>query len=432
MSRLRGLRLARMQARMTSPHSRDRSGGRSRDAASRDTVLVLAPLDEDRAIGDALRFSPFAGMIPGTPGVGLPEAAVAVLVSDRLDNHDELCRDWAGRRPVLLVSDRRDFSFRIAAVRAGVSAIVDRPVDPVSVAASLKAAIGGEVERLSVVLVEDDILSGELSAAILRASGMDVVVVNDPARLLETVQRLLPDLILMDLNMPGASGIELAQVIRLNRHLVAIPILFLSGERNLELQRLARRFGGDDFLSKPIDPRVLVATVRLRGERARALRAVIERDALTGLLDRGAFHDHLTTLAGQGERFSLALLDIDLFKDINDTHGHAVGDQVIQTLAQLLVSDFEQKVIVGRCGGEEFGVILLDTDKATACRVIDRVRRRFAATAFEAGPTRFTASFSAGVAGSFGTPSPLDLFRAADEALYAAKRGGRNRLSAAA
>lgn len=417
---------------MTSPHSRDRSGGRSRDAASRDIVLVLAPPDEDGAIGKALRFSSFSGMIPGMPGAGPLDMASAVLVSDRLENHDQLCRDWAGRRPVLLVSDRRDYPFRIAAVRAGVSSIVDRPLDPVSVAASLKTAVGGEVERLSVVLVEDDILSGELSAEILRASGMDVVVVNDPARLLETVQRLLPDLILMDLNMPDANGIELAQVIRLAHDLVAIPIVFLSGERNTELQRLARQFGGDDFLTKPIDPRVLVTTVRMRGERAKALRAVMERDALTGLLDRGAFHDHLTTLTGQGERFSLGLLDIDRFKDINDTHGHAVGDHVIQTLAQLLASDLPQKVIVGRCGGEEFGVILLDTDKATAGRVIDRVRRRFAAMAFEAGTERFTASFSAGVAESRDTPSPLDLFRAADQALYAAKRGGRNRLRVAA
>src|SRR5580704_9534126 len=153
---------------------------------------------------------------------------------------------------------------------------------------------------------------------------MQTIIVTDPIDALNAMAAALPDLVLMDVQMPVTDGIELARVIRQSRQYLTVPILFLSAERDTSRQIEARKFGGDVFIKKPIDPHQLVSLVRLRADRARILRSMIERDSLTGLYNHGRFKDRLNHETERcqraGSEFSLAMIDIDHFKQVNDTY----------------------------------------------------------------------------------------------------------------
>ena len=399
-------------------------------------VQVFASGADFEGIAAALAFSDFGAETAATAcGRGDTERPViASIVSDGVDEPIALCRTMPPGRPTVLLASDIGFDMRLAAARAGIKAILKRPVDPVELLGVLKEFDKTAVhDRLSVVLVEDDRLTADLNAEILRASGIDVMVVYDPRGAVEAIERVLPDLVLMDLRMPGVDGLELAQAIRLSRELVAIPIVFLSSEQDEARQSAARQVGGDDFLQKPVDPKKLATHVKVRAGRAKALRSMGERDGLTGLLDHSRFRERLSHEVSHGRRhggvLSLAMIDLDRFKAVNDHHGHLVGDQVLRTFAQLLTGTLRSSDVVGRCGGEEFGVILRNTDASTACSVIDKIRERFCSTPFAIGEGVLTVSFSAGVASNQSVPvAATDLLVAADRALYLAKARGRNRV----
>jgi diguanylate cyclase (GGDEF)-like protein len=160
--------------------------------------------------------------------------------------------------------------------------------------------------------------------------------------------------------------------------------------------------------------------VHMRAERARALRSMMERDSLTGLLNHGRFKDRLAHELERCRRtsaeISLALIDLDHFKRVNDSYGHMSGDQVIRALSHALMAGLRRIDIIGRYAGEEFGVNLLDTPPAKAGTVIDGLRERFADIAFETDGQAFSSTFSAGIAGSCGHPGVDGLIEAVDRA----------------
>jgi diguanylate cyclase (GGDEF)-like protein len=236
----------------------------------------------------------------------------------------------------------------------------------------------------------------------------------------------------MDVQMPEVDGIELARVIRQTRRHLSLPIVFLSAEQDTARQLLARKLGGDDFIPKPVDLDRLVTLVRLRAERARSLRAVMESDSLTGLLNHARFKERLALemerARREGKELSLAIIDLDHFKSVNDTHGHLVGDRVIRGLARSLQKHLRRTDVIGRYGGEEFAALLPSTAPEQAANRMSQIRERFAVTPFDGAHRPFSVTFSAGVAGSLQHEGPEALISAADAALYAAKRAGRNRV----
>jgi len=400
-------------------------------------VGVFAPSARIEPLADILYQLHYEAQ-PGLDAYGarLPialESLTAALVSDQIDAPLELCAALSASCPTILLASDASFKLQLAAARARVDAILPQPPDANELGDWLEHFAGQrEASGVSVLIVDDDPLLSEVYAEALDANGMTVSMVSEPAEALERVNTLLPDLILMDIQMPGIDGIELARMIRQSRRHLSLPIVFISAERDAERQMEARKFGGDDFITKPIEPQRLASLVRMRAERAGALRSMMERDSLTGLYNHGRFKERLTHELERCRRtnaeISLAMLDIDHFKGINDAYGHLVGDSIIRAVSNTLTSGLRKIDVVGRYGGEEFAVILVETSPHAGLGVVEKLRRRFATRPFEAAGRPFNVTFSAGVAGNRGHTTAQALIAAADAALYAAKRSGRNRV----
>lgn len=335
--------------------------------------------------------------------------------------------------PVIFITAHNDFATRLDAVRAGGIAFLNKPVNIGNLIDKLDALNLTSLPELYRVLVVDD--SEAITAyyaAVLEHAGMTVRTVNNPFDVMGLLFEFVPDLILLDIYMPGCNGLELAKVIRQLDDFVSIPIVFLSAEGNLDKQLFAMGLGGDDFLTKPIQPQHLVSSVSSRVRRSRVLRSLMVRDSLTGLLNhtaiKGQLDREVARAIRQGTRSCFAMIDIDHFKQVNDTYGHPAGDRVIKSLARQLKQRLRVTDMIGRYGGEEFAVVLCDTDGAGALQVLDNIRKDFSQLRHMADGKEFSASFSCGIAEVSHYDNPNRLCDEADMALYKAKHAGRNRV----
>lgn len=360
--------------------------------------------------------------------IGFPEGEFAgtSFIGEKIPSH---LKDI----PVLFISARGDFKARLEAVRAGGSAYFRKPVEISALAATLDS-VTKRVPPMPfrVLIVEDDESIAELYAETLRSEGIEAEFITNPGRICQPLAEFSPDLILMDLYMPECDGIELASLIRQQPTYVSVPIVFLSCETRQDKQLAALKHGADDFLTKPIHADELVSVVKSRVSRARELRGRMDYDGLTGLLNHSKIMARLEVELARAHRLdrpiAFAMLDLDRFKSINDTYGHAVGDRVLRSLSHLLQQRLRRSDIAGRYGGEEFAIILTDTDAAGALRTLDELRADFAQLNHVAGNHEFKVTFSCGIA-DFPSYNHTDtLSAAADAALYAAKRLGRNRI----
>lgn len=338
--------------------------------------------------------------------------------------------------PMVFISARDDLDARLAAVRAGGKAYFTKPVDVSALAARLDQLTERTTPPpIKVLIIEDDEDLAQLYVATLSEEGMEATYLCNPRELDRALVESRPDIILMDLYLPDCSGIELAAVIRQQVTYVGVPIVFLSSEWRIEKQLLALKNGADDFLTKPISPERLVSIIGSRARRAGALREHIDHDSLTGLLNHGKLEAQLELellrVARTGKPLAFAMIDLDHFKAINDSYGHAAGDHVLRALSYFLRSRLRRTDIAGRYGGEEFALILTDTDAANAHRMLDTMRHDFASLIHVSGKVSFNVTFSCGVADSPGHACASTLAEAADAALYEAKRLGRNRVHTA-
>jgi diguanylate cyclase (GGDEF)-like protein len=358
----------------------------------------------------------------------------AAVILDWKDSGGRLTsfRQVRGAAPkTVFLSTRGDLPSRLEAVRAGGDAYLTKPVEAGLLAETLDR-LTGTGNRYRVLIVEDDADLATLYARALEAADMMVDVVSDPMAVMAPLTHLQPDLILMDLYMPGCTGPELAAVLRQQDGYVGTPIVFLSAEEELEKQIAAINAGGDEFLTKPIDPGHLVEAVKARARRGRLLASRISYDGLTGLLN----HSHLKqqievelSRAGrEGRPVAYAMIDVDRFKSINDAFGHTSGDRLLKSLARLLRQRLRRSDVLGRYGGDELAVLLPHTDGPTARRVLDEIRDSFSRLRLLAGGREMSATLSCGVAVYPARRTAQELVEAADAALYEAKGGGRNRV----
>lgn len=339
------------------------------------------------------------------------------------------------RNPIKLVflSERGDLEARIAAVRAGGEAYFTKPIDVGALVDQLDLLTGAPAEVYRVLVVEaDEDLAGECAGA-LRAAGLQVVLETEPARFLETLAASRPDVVLLGLELPGCGGAELAAVLRQLEGHVATPVLFLGPTGSDDDRLSALELGGDELLARPIDPLHLISSVTGRARRGRRLASLIACDGLTSLLNHGNLEQQLEAELARAARervpVSYARLDLDRFRGINETYGHAVGDRLLRTLALFLKQRLRRSDIVGRSGGDEIGIILPNTDGATAHTVLDNLRESFSRLRQGFAGVELAATFSGGIAVFPDWPTQELLVEAADRALSAAKGGGRNRLA---
>ncbi len=333
--------------------------------------------------------------------------------------------------PLLFITSFSDFDMRIRAVRLGAAGFIAKPLYIPRLIDRIEALLdAGGNTAYRVMIVDDDHTLAEHYRLVLGAAGMEVDVVNDPRQVIEAVAAFRPELVLMDMQMPGYGGQELAAVIRLHEAWLSLPIVYLSAETDTDLQLDAMGQGADDFLTKPISDRHLIAAVRVRIARARQLDDLVSRDSLTGLLKHSRIKEELDIALARARRsseaVSVVMCDIDHFKHVNDNYGHATGDQVIKAMAHLLKQRLRQSDVIGRYGGEEFAAILPDCTEQQTIAIMEDIRQRFAAMAFVSDNGEFQVTMSAGIACN--TQSTEPLLVAADHALYEAKNGGRNQI----
>jgi diguanylate cyclase (GGDEF)-like protein len=334
--------------------------------------------------------------------------------------------------PLVLVSNRSDIEARLDAVRAGCSSYFIKPGNYSDVLETLDRLTRSEPEPYRILIVDDESDTAEFHSTNLEAAGLETVTVTDPLDVMSQIVEFHPDVILMDVYMPGCTGLELAMVIRQEEAFVGVPIVFLSRETDRMKQIAALGEGGDDFFTKPVPADQLVPAVSARAQRGRTLRLFMEKDGLTGLFRHSRIIEQLEVAVRRADRqhgrLSVAMLDIDGFKEVNDEYGHLAGDQVLKALAYLLRQRLRMSDVLGRFGGDEYVVILPDTDGDSAMDKMDDIRRNFAVINHETGQKSFTATLSCGIAEFPAALTSHELIAAADEALYRAKRGGRNRV----
>lgn len=337
--------------------------------------------------------------------------------------------------PAIFVSRNSRIEARLEAVKAGGEAYFCKPV-PISDLIDCLDRLTSEhqIDPYRILIIDDDVELSAFYSLTLQQQGMETRVLNQPLQVVEHLADYKPDLILMDMYMPECNGYELARAIRQMEAYFSIPIVFLSSETCVKRQLVAMQMGGDDFLTKPIQPDHLVSSVAIRAERMRVIRNLMERDSLTGLYNRSTCEDHLELAAMRARRLggcmAFAMIDIDIFKEINDTYGHPTGDRVIVTLARLLQQRLRKTDIVGRFGGEEFAVVLPDTNLDAAREVLDSIRQSFSLVRHAYADGEFSVTFSCGIA-AYPATGISTLCEEADKALYRAKEKGRNRVDVA-
>ena len=308
--------------------------------------------------------------------------------------------------------------------------------------------MGTSADSFKVLVADDSVVYRRLVEQTLEQDQCSILFAKTGQSAILLFEQYRPALVITDWVMPDLTGIELCQKIRTSpgHSYTYVIILTSNSEKEKVVKGLAA--GADDYLTKPFHPEELSARVAV-GRRIVDLQRQIEAknglleelaltDSLTGLPNRRAIENwecrQLSGAARHGFSFWVVMADLDNFKRVNDTCGHAAGDAVLKGFAEVLKTNSRHSDICGRIGGEEFLMILTHADAKNVRLAVERVSQQFREQQFSFGEktVRVTASF--GIAGFEGKVAPefAKLVSQADAALYAAKRGGRDRIEVSA
>ncbi len=281
-------------------------------------------------------------------------------------------------------------------------------------------------------MVEDDVDSREALAELLVDHGYVVDTAGDGREAEAMVERDPPALIISDVQMAGGDGLSVVRHLKAGPEHASIPIILVSGLGAPAGEVAGLDLGADDYLAKPLNISVLLARIRAHLRRAVQHRDLDRRslvDALTGVLNRrgivAVLQRERERSARSGASLSLALVDVDRFKRINDVHGHAAGDSVLRDVARALVVNARIADDVGRLGGDELVMVLVDTEVAGAARLAARLRSLRVVVTTAVGEE--LVGLSCGTATLRAGETVDALVARADEAMYADKRGRASR-----
>jgi diguanylate cyclase (GGDEF)-like protein len=357
-----------------------------------------------------------------TDAAGDPYAMTAAWTSSRL----------ARPRAVVLIEAGGPID-RMRAVAAGADQIlIAEQVDSeLPRFARLMARIGSPPAR---VLIADADPVADAYAAYLMQAGVRVVQARSADEAQELFDAEVPDIVLLAEVLPDADGVTFAKLLRQDPRFHLVPIVLVAPARDIPEQIAALRAGADDFLSHPVDEALLLQLVVSRAERGRQLRELVHRDGLTGLLNHATLLAELEIAVEfarrSGNGFALLIADVDHFRRVNDRFGHLVGDQVLVHVGGLIRSHVRASDLVGRYGGEEFGLLLRGCTPEGAELVGKKVQQLIAETAAETrdgSVIPVTVSIGGAVYQHHGETA-AEIIHAADRALHAAKAEGRDRV----
>jgi diguanylate cyclase (GGDEF)-like protein len=297
-----------------------------------------------------------------------------------------------------------------------------------------------------ILVVDDSKTQLDWLVQVLVREGYDVGTAMDGKEAIRKVRTEPPDLVLLDMILPDMDGLEVLRMVKTRPDDQFVPVIILSVKADLDSKVRGLRIGADDFLAKPFAEAEILARCAamlriksLQDQLRRAQRELEEKsvtDGLTNLKNRRFFDERFVEEFRRAQRYadpmSLIMIDLDLFKHVNDRYGHPAGDVVLRDAAALIRTSIRDPDICARYGGEEFAVILPNTHLTGAVVVAERIWRELGAKAYQvpsAGATvelHVTASLGLAFYPSKDIASPELMLRYADEALYQAKNAGRN------
>ncbi|WP_338544602.1 diguanylate cyclase [Pseudomonas benzopyrenica] len=297
----------------------------------------------------------------------------------------------------------------------------------------------GRRPDLPLILIVDDQKSNLRVLGDLLRDEARIMLAKSGVQALTKAAREHPDLILLDVVMPGIDGLQLIQLFKRRAETSAIPVIFITAANDLHREVECFELGASDFIQKPFNPLAVLARVRLHLQLARQrrlLEQLAHMDPLTAVGNRRRFDEQLTIewqlAVSRRGALAIAMLDIDYFKQYNDTHGHGAGDQALARVAQVLERRIRERDCLARYGGEEFVLLLPGASRTAAEAVLERCRQGIAELriAHPLAEDRLWLTMSMGLACCNPTPeqTPNGLLKAADDLLYQAKAEGRDRL----
>jgi len=374
--------------------------------------------------------------------------------------------------PVVMVTALTDSSDRVRGLQAGADDFLSKPVNDTALMARVRSLVrlkmtidewrvrentatqlgvtdekanvmNEPVEGASILLVEDQDFETDKIITTFRQDNDTVRAVKTGMEAMECAATQDYDLMIISLNLRVEDGLRLCSHLRSNERTRSIPILMLATEEDMPRIAHGLEIGAHDYILRPIDRNEILARARSQIRRKRfqdRLKANYEislsmalTDALTGLYNRRYMEVHLQKLLQKNENqkkdLCVLLLDIDRFKEVNDTHGHSVGDEILRNFAFRLKDNLRSFDLVARLGGEEFVAILPDTTVEMAHFVAERLRRSIAERPFKCNVPDGALTITTSVGGAIiqsGDHTVIEVLDRADKALYEAKNLGRD------
>ena len=301
------------------------------------------------------------------------------------------------------------------------------------------------------ILIVDDntMIRAEIKAVLMKDGAFShFMEAGDGLTAFKMIMEQPPDVVLCDLVMPGFDGLKFLGLKASRKELEQIPVIILTAEDDVDRKAEILERGASDYVTKPFHEKELLARVRIHTklkllqdelrEKNAQLEELSVTDVLTGLANRRHLMVKLEQEVQRARRYktplSVVMIDIDHFKLVNDTYGHAMGDQVLRDIGAMLKAGVRTTDLAARYGGEELTLVLSHTDLAAAIQVAETMRQKFAELDHTHDGVTIRKTASMGVAARDGqgeVPNAEELLKHADEALYRAKEGGRNRVEAA-
>jgi diguanylate cyclase (GGDEF)-like protein len=337
--------------------------------------------------------------------------------------------------PALVFTSSEVFTDRVEVARRGGRGFLDKKLDAkTAIDSAFQLLAISKRQPYKVLAVDDDPDVLRTLDVVLSERGLNVATLDDPTKFWELLEEVVPDLVVVDVDMPHISGVELCRVIRNDPRWAAVPVLFLTAAQDPEVVNRIFSAGADDYLVKPLIGPDVVTRVENRLDRLQLYRNLVESDQQTGVANRRRSTDVLNGYLRLAERYqqpmSLAVLDVDGLKAVNDEHGHHTGDRVMRKIGDILQKTFRGEDVVARWAGDEFVLgmygMLRDDGVQRIAEVLEAIRPlEFAG----ADGKTFRVTFSGGVAQFPDDGGDVHgLYRAADRAVLAAKNAGRDRV----